>query len=209
MMATDDVGCTAKSITTCNNLSWSSVSLCWGEESPREILHCVQVPSLTRSLCPCEYLAVSYNPQGFFAAWQGYLTHSCHPSYFPGSTNQICLCPFQLLCHWCSICRLSKLFLLGLPCPCDIRRGSWWDNPSSSPTSQLENEPGSKTATLILQVIIWLLEEMVARVLLTSALNPSNLSNHESVTSVCCSRSMRSVGQRQTLDVLMKSGGWV
>ena len=39
MMATGDVGCTAKSITTCNNLSWSSVSLCQGEEEPRGDYH--------------------------------------------------------------------------------------------------------------------------------------------------------------------------
>jgi len=56
-MATDDVGCTAKLITMCNNLSWSSVSLCWGKENPREILHRVQVAPLIKSLCPCEYLA--------------------------------------------------------------------------------------------------------------------------------------------------------
>ena len=89
MMATDDVGCTAKSITTCNNLSWSSVSLYWGEENPRETLHRVQVAPLIKSLCPCEYLAVSCNLQGLFSAWKGCLTHSWHPLYFPGSTKHV------------------------------------------------------------------------------------------------------------------------
>jgi hypothetical protein len=84
MMATDDVGCTAKSITTCNNLSWSLVSLSWGEKNPSEILHRAQVAPFINSLCPCEYLAVSCDLQGFSSAWQGYLTHSCHPLIFPG-----------------------------------------------------------------------------------------------------------------------------
>jgi len=97
MMATDDVGCTAKSITTCNNLSWSSVSLCWGEENLREILHRVQVATPIKSLCLCEYLAVSCNLQGFSSAWQGYLTRSCHPLMFSRLYQSDMPLPFSAL----------------------------------------------------------------------------------------------------------------
>jgi hypothetical protein len=73
-----------------------------------------------KSLFPCEYLAVSCNLQGFSSAWQGYLTHSCHPVIFSGLYQPDMPLPSKLLCRWCSICRLSRIFLLlGLPCPCD------------------------------------------------------------------------------------------
>jgi len=96
-MATDDVGCTAKSIATCNNLSWFSVSLCWGEESPREILRRAQVATLIKSLCLCEYLAVSCNLQGISSMWQGYLTHSCHPLIFSELYQSDMPLPFSVL----------------------------------------------------------------------------------------------------------------
>jgi hypothetical protein len=38
-------------------------------------------PYKIKSLCLCEYLAVSCNLQGFSSAWQGYLTHSWPPPH--------------------------------------------------------------------------------------------------------------------------------
>jgi hypothetical protein len=92
---------------------------CVGERKTKRNSSSCPIAPFIESLCPSEYLAVSWDLQGFFLSWQGYLTHPCYPLYFPSSTNQICLCPFWLLCHQCSICWLSRLFLLGLPCSCD------------------------------------------------------------------------------------------
>ena len=87
MMATDDVGCTAKSITTCNNLSWSSVSLCQGEEEPREVYHDRAASYIESSLC------------------LGHMAHSLRSScsrHLPGST--MFLCCSQSFSLWCPLC---------------------------------------------------------------------------------------------------------
>ena len=87
MMTTDDVGCTAKSITTCNNLSWSSVSLCQGEEEPRGDYHDRAASFIESSSC------------------LGHMAHSLRSSgsrHLPGSTTY--LCRSQSSCLWCPLC---------------------------------------------------------------------------------------------------------
>jgi hypothetical protein len=102
MMATDDVGCTAKSITTCINFPWSSVSLCQGEEEPREVYHDQAASFIESSSC------------------LGHMAHSHRSSgsrHLPGSSR---ICALTIILSLVSlVLAVGDIPFLGLPCPCD------------------------------------------------------------------------------------------